>query len=420
MGPDAAAAIERLGAARLELGTVREIEAEIQGRRLELGAQAAALEEREAQLGTRQEVADEMGQRANGALRTALRSEVVDVEGLQKDLPEVGAARVIDAARLEIPEDAPNETEQAFRTLLDGLRAGHDPTRVKLDGMDLVRVGTTDGDLPIVVLASELAQSERRLRELLTQRERDIFETHLLARVGDGLRQLLFDADEFEQRINRELAKAPTSSAMTVQIRWEPTSEEPSVRDAVKLLRHTPGTLGPQQRDALRSFFSDRIAEIRSADQGQSYVEVLTEALDYRQWHRFALMVRFGDSARRPVTRTFFRGLSGGEAATVLHLPLFAAAAAHYSSGSVNGPRMIALDEAFAGIDDQTRGRLMGLLVQLDLDVLLTSHEFWGLYGEVPALVGYDLNRRPPTPGCSPNGSTGRATPHRERHLARR
>ena len=83
----------------------------------------------------------------------------------------------------------------------------------------------------------------------------------------------------------------------------------------------------------------------------------------------------------------------------MLHLPLFAAAAAHYSSGTVAGPRMIALDEAFAGIDDQTRGRLMGLLVQLDLDMLLTSHELWGTYGEVPELSIYDLNRKPPTPG---------------------
>lgn len=45
------------------------------------------------------------------------------------------------------------------------------------------------------------------------------------------------------------------------------------------------------------------------------------------------------------------------------------------------------------------RGRLMGLLVQLDLDVILTSHEFWGFYDQVPNLVLYDLTRKPPTPG---------------------
>ena len=54
---------------------------------------------------------------------------------------------------------------------------------------------------------------------------------------------------------------------------------------------------------------------------------------------------------------------------------------------------------AFVGIDDQMRARLMGLLTQLDLDVVLTSHEFWGFYDTVPALVLYDLTRRPPLPG---------------------
>ena len=42
---------------------------------------------------------------------------------------------------------------------------------------------------------------------------------------------------------------------------------------------------------------------------------------------------------------------------------------------------------------------MLGLLTQLDLDVILTSHEFWGFYDTVPALVLYDLVRRPPTPG---------------------
>ena len=87
------------------------------------------------------------------------------------------------------------------------------------------------------------------------------------------------------------------------------------------------------------------------------------------------------------------------QAASLLHVPLFAAAAAQYSAGSVDGPRLIALDEAFVGIDDQMRARLMGLLTQLDLDVLLTSHEFWGFYETVPALVLYDLTRRPPLLG---------------------
>ena len=156
--------------------------------------------------------------------------------------------------------------------------------------------------------------------------------------------------------------------------------------------------LGPDRREALREFFMQRIADLRSSDPGRSFAETLTAALDYRSWHRFALFARFADGKRQRVTRAFYKGLSGGEAATLLHLPLFAAAAAQYSSGSIAGPRLIALDEAFAGIDEQMRARLMGLLRQLDLDVILTSHELWG--STAPCRPWWCTTwRRPPNPG---------------------
>jgi hypothetical protein len=51
------------------------------------------------------------------------------------------------------------------------------------------------------------------------------------------------------------------------------------------------------------------------------------------------------------------------------------------------------LDEALSGIDDRTRERVMHALVQLDLDVVMTSHELWGTYRTVPALAIYQLHR---------------------------
>ena len=96
-----------------------------------------------------------------------------------------------------------------------------------------------------------------------------------------------------------------------------------------------------------------------------------------------------------------FQSLSGGEQAVVLHLPLFAAAAAHYNAAVEMAPRLIALDEAFAGIDEGMRAELMGLLVRFDLDILLTGHELWAAYEQVPALMVYDLLRHPPLEGVS-------------------
>jgi uncharacterized protein YPO0396 len=122
--------------------------------------------------------------------------------------------------------------------------------------------------------------------------------------------------------------------------------------------------------------------------------------LDYRSWFVFVPFVRSAAGGSQRLTKTLFRSLSGGEQAVVLHLPLFAAAAAHYDA-ALEGPRIIALDEAFAGIDEVMRGELMGLLVRFDLDMLLTGHELWGAYEQVPALMTFDLLRRPPLEGVS-------------------
>ena len=78
-----------------------------------------------------------------------------------------------------------------------------------------------------------------------------------------------------------------------------------------------------------------------------------------------------------------------------LTLPRFAAAAAHYRSAVSTAPRLVMLDEAFAGIDPTMRAQCMGVLTQFDLDVLMTSEQEWGCYPTVPALAIYHLTTLP-------------------------
>jgi hypothetical protein len=75
-------------------------------------------------------------------------------------------------------------------------------------------------------------------------------------------------------------------------------------------------------------------------------------------------------------------------------LPLFAPAAAHYRSAHVHAPRLVLLDEAFAGVDDDARAKCLGLLAQFDLDVVMTSEREWGFYATVPGIATHQLVRR--------------------------
>lgn len=75
-------------------------------------------------------------------------------------------------------------------------------------------------------------------------------------------------------------------------------------------------------------------------------------------------------------------------------MPLFAAASSHYESSDPHAPRLLLLDEAFAGIDDEARASCMGLIREFDLDFVMTSEREWGCYAEIPGLNICQIVRR--------------------------
>ena len=405
LGPGANAPLRELAVIESELADLRD---EIQ--RLNEAADTAA----DARGGARREqtiageALDEYIADANEAAthldvlrRSDVWSVVVPSEPMPPALAGDLAALVVDATTDASAEPDENALQRAYRQLLDDLGRGYDPGLLYVDHVAVVEIISDTGTFSVLWLADELAKQVTHQQELLTERDREIFERHLLTRVSEALRDLLNDADELVGGINRSLADRPTASGKSVQLRWEIDSADPAVRVALGLLRRTPELLGSDEREQLRRFFATAIAQRRAEDPASGYAEILWQVLDYRTWHAFVPQVRSASGGIQRLTRTVFRSLSGGEQAVVLHLPLFAAAAAHYDRASVDAPRLVALDEAFAGIDEGMRAELMGLLVRFDLDVLLTGHELWGTYEQVPALMVYDLLRHPPLEGVS-------------------
>ena len=161
-----------------------------------------------------------------------------------------------------------------------------------------------------------------------------------------------------------------------------------------KLLQASPSRLTPREQAELQEFIRDqvRLARLDAAEQETTLAQ-LGKALDYRRWHCFKLSKR--NAARgleaRELTRHEHDSGSGGEKAISLHLPLLAAAASYPASGQPDALRMVMLDEAFTRIDDEGRRGIMGLISKFDLDVMLTSPDFWGCYEDVPALIIYAL-----------------------------
>ena len=156
-----------------------------------------------------------------------------------------------------------------------------------------------------------------------------------------------------------------------------------------RLLRQTADAWSADDQAAVGDFLQARIAEVRARDDTGTWLEHLTDALDYRAWNRFVIQ-RHQNGQWRPATGP----ASGGERVLAASVPLFAAASSHYASaGNPHAPRLVTLDEAFAGVDDNARAKYLGLLAAFDLDVVMTSEREWGCYPEVPGLAISQLAR---------------------------
>lgn len=76
-------------------------------------------------------------------------------------------------------------------------------------------------------------------------------------------------------------------------------------------------------------------------------------------------------------------------------MPLFAAVASFYGRDQqARAPRLVLLDEAFAGIDDTARAHCMALIHEFDLDFVITSEREWACYAELPGVSICQLLRR--------------------------
>ncbi len=245
-------------------------------------------------------------------------------------------------------------------------------------------------------LGDEIAQRS----ELLTAREREVLENHLQAEIATEMQRMLQNAERQCHAINRELHKRPTSTGVRFRLVWQPLSEEDGapvgLEAARKRLLATSADLwSADDRSVVGTMLQQCIAAEREradslAGTGGSLHEQLANALDYRRWHRFRVE-RWQDGRWRRLSGP----ASSGERALGLTVPLFAAVASFYGQGSYAfAPRLILLDEAFAGIDDAARAHCMGLINEFDLDFVLTSEREWACYAELPGVAICQLQRR--------------------------
>ena len=235
--------------------------------------------------------------------------------------------------------------------------------------------------------------NERRL--VLTAHERNVLEGHLQKEIAANLQRMIQATEQRVKTINEELYRRPTSTGVRYRLDWQVDAENDEntvsgLAEARKrLLRTHADAWSVEDRQQVGEFLQARINAERLRDEQSTLSDNLARALDYRRWHRFRVQ-RSQDGNWKPLSGPS----SSGERALGLTVPLFAAASSHYESAHRHAPRLVLLDEAFAGIDDEARADCMALIREFDLDFVMTSEREWGCYPQLPGLSICQLVRR--------------------------
>ncbi|MFF7309102.1 SDR family NAD(P)-dependent oxidoreductase [Streptomyces sp. NPDC008137] len=262
----------------------------------------------------------------------------------------------------------------------------------------LARVTDSEGPTPVADFGRRLAEQLADQRVLLEDRERTVLEDGLLTGLAQQIHDRTVAARDLVRNMDADTRARPMSSGTTVGIHWVVSDSLTDSQKAVsELLKKDASELDPARLTELRSHLRSQIRTKAAADKKQSYQHVIAEVLDYRSWRRFELrLFRSGMSEEERkkgevLTKAKHSVMSGGEKSASIHLPLFAAAHAQYSSAYPTCPRLIALDEAFAGIDEKYRPDLLALTAKFDLDLFMTGYDLWITYPDVPQISHYDM-----------------------------
>lgn len=273
--------------------------------------------------------------------------------------------------------------------------AGHDyrPEWEPEDEVIVVRVADEQGSSSIGDFARRITAARKDQELLLTESERRILEDALLGRLAQQIHERTIDARDLIGRMNTEMRSRRMSSGATIGVQWSLADWLDDEQRAVcRLTDLDAARLAPDDLAKMRTHFASRIKMERARTPDRSYADLLAEVLDYRRWRTFAFSLVGADGTEERLTQSRHSTLSGGEQSVSLHLPLFAAAHVTLSSARPDCPRLIALDEAFAGVDDPGRTELLGLTTQFDLDLFMTGYDLWACYDTVPGCAHHDLS----------------------------
>ena len=270
-------------------------------------------------------------------------------------------------------------------------------------GMRRIDIGAKYRGVPVKFkeLITGMREDAQIQQRLLSDKDRELFEDILANTISKKIRGKIQASKRWVEKMNILMESMKTSSGLILSLRWKnkraDKEEQLDTRELVELLQKDAEIMRLEEVEQLSRHFRSKIEEARKAsnDSGnvQSFHAVMREVLDYRQWFEFQLECQKTGEKKKELTDRVFFTFSGGEKAMAMYVPLFSAVVAKYAGARKDAPRLISLDEAFAGVDEMNIRDMFRLMVEFDFNFMINSQILWGDYDTVPGLAIYQLLR---------------------------
>lgn len=308
------------------------------------------------------------------------------------------------------PEQMNNSLRAKFESSHEHLNNYHPKVTLMFDPPDapgllrqryIVQMQKTGRDMSLYDFVDALTSDIEATQMMLEERDRELFENILTETVSHKLRARIAESQQWTEDMTALMGSVDTSMGLTLKLEWKPkravSPEEMDTARLVELLNRDKALLRPEDIQMVARHFRSRVKEARdtaaSNDILTNYGDLIRETLDYRTWYVFTLSYHRTGDTWRELTDKNFNQFSGGEKAMSMYLPLFASVSSQYKKANGECPMVLALDEAFAGVDEKNVGAMFELVNSLDLDYIMNSQSLWGCYEAVKNMDIAELQR---------------------------
>lgn len=258
-----------------------------------------------------------------------------------------------------------------------------------------------NGRVSLYNLLNLLKEAIEEQKLFINERERQIFEETLINTISTKITGKIYQTKIWVDEMNNLMEAMNTSSGLKFSLKWVPKKAESEnqidISSLVNILERG-SVVTNEDIDKLSRHFKEKLKQqkrdLEFSGEVVNYQSIIKDILDYRQWYEFRLYFTKPLEGRKELTDNEFFKFSGGEKAMSMYVPLFAAVNAKYNGADKKDcPRVIALDEAFAGVDENNISDMFKLLEKMNLDYVLNSQVLWGDYETVKELAICELLR---------------------------